>query len=108
MAQGSERGTLWLVGFVLAAVAGATVGVFSCGGGGGGNSGLTAASAIAHIVLGMTVARATFYSPYLDSGQLALTMAMLASLPLVLGLQALALSGRARHHSDGYPPLPTG
>src|SRR5664279_248783 len=50
MAQGSERGTLWLVGFVLAAVAGATVGVFSCGGGGGGNSGLTAASAVSACV----------------------------------------------------------
>ena len=57
---------------------------------------------IAHIVLGMTIARGTFYSPYLDSGQLALTMAMLASLPLVLGLQGLAPSGRAGLHSDGY------
>jgi hypothetical protein len=37
-----------------------------------------------------------FYSPYLDSGQLALTMTMLASLPLVFALQALAPSGRAR------------
>jgi hypothetical protein len=47
---------------------------------------------VAHIVFGMTVARGTFYSPFLDSGQLALTMAMLASVPLVLLFEAIALS----------------
>jgi hypothetical protein len=43
---------------------------------------------IAHIVIGMTVARGTFYSPYLDSGQLAFTCLMLASAPLVIALFA--------------------
>jgi hypothetical protein len=45
---------------------------------------------IAHIAIGMTVARGTFYSPYLDSGQLAFTYLMLASAFLV----ALALPFR--------------
>jgi hypothetical protein len=55
---------------------------------------------IAHIVVGMTVARGTFYSPFLDAGQLALTMLMLASMPLVMTFEAAALS-RAREGSAG-------
>jgi hypothetical protein len=43
---------------------------------------------IAHIVAGMTVARGTFYSPYLDSGQLVFTYLMLASVPIVIALFA--------------------
>jgi len=43
---------------------------------------------IAHIAVGMTVARGTFYSPYLDSGQLVFTYLMLASVPIVIALVA--------------------
>jgi hypothetical protein len=43
---------------------------------------------IAHIAMSMTVARGTFYSPYLDSGQLVFTYLMLASVPIVLALVA--------------------
>ncbi len=39
---------------------------------------------IAHITIGMTIAHGTFYSPYLDSGQLVFTAIMLASAPLAL------------------------
>jgi len=39
---------------------------------------------IAHIVIGMTIARGTFYSPYLDSGQLIFTYLMLAATPIVI------------------------
>ena len=44
---------------------------------------------IAHIVVGMTVARGTFYSPYLDSGQLLFTYLMGVSAPLVVALLAI-------------------
>ena len=43
---------------------------------------------IAHIAAGMTVARGTFYSPYLDSGQLAFTCLMLASALLVAAVSS--------------------
>jgi hypothetical protein len=43
---------------------------------------------VAHIAVSMTVARGTFYSPYLDSGQLVFTYLMLASAPVVLALFA--------------------
>ena len=45
---------------------------------------------IAHIAIGMTLARGTFYSPYLDSGQLAFTYLMLLSCPIVVALFAAA------------------
>ena len=45
---------------------------------------------VAHIVLSMTVARGTFYSPYLDSGQLALTFAILASVPVAAAFLGIA------------------
>lgn len=57
---------------------------------------------IAHIAIGMTVARGTFYSPYLDSGQLAFTYLMLASAFLVVlaGL-LLGAPGRLRAGAVG-------
>ena len=52
---------------------------------------------IAHIAIGMTLARGTFYSPYLDSGQLAFTYLMLLSAPIAIAVLAAAgtLSRRA-------------
>jgi hypothetical protein len=49
---------------------------------------------IAHIVIGMTIARGTFYSPYLDSGQLIFSYLMLASAPIVIAW--LAVTGAWR------------
>jgi hypothetical protein len=43
---------------------------------------------VAHIAVAMTLASGTFYSPYLDSGQLVFTYLMLASAPVVLALFA--------------------
>ena len=37
----------------------------------------------------MTIARGTFYSPYLDSGQLAFTCLMLASAVLLVALASM-------------------
>ncbi len=51
---------------------------------------------VAHIAIGMTIARGTFYSPYLDSGQLAFTYLMLASAPIAIGLVAAAGAWRDR------------
>ncbi len=48
---------------------------------------------IAHIAIGMTLARGTFYSPYYDSGQLAFTYLMLLSAPI-----AIAREARGRRH----------
>ncbi|HEU4733212.1 MAG TPA: hypothetical protein VFT22_35210, partial [Kofleriaceae bacterium] len=45
---------------------------------------------IAHVAVGMTIARGTFYSPYLDSGQLAFTCLMLASAFLVITVASAA------------------
>ena len=45
---------------------------------------------IAHIAIGMTIARGTFYSPYLDSGQLAFTYLMLLSAPIAIAVLAAA------------------
>lgn len=53
---------------------------------------------IAHIAIGMTIARGTFYSPYLDSGQLAFTYLMLASVPFVIAWFAAGAAWRERAH----------
>ena len=46
---------------------------------------------IGHVIASMTLSRGTFYSPYIDAGQLLFTFAMLASLLAAAGaLEALA------------------
>jgi hypothetical protein len=59
---------------------------------------------VAHIVIGMTVARGTFYSPYLDSGQLAFTCLMLASAFLLVALSSLASLASAAATPDARCP----
>lgn len=58
---------------------------------------------IAHIVIGMTAARGTFYSPYLDSGQLVFTCLMLASAPIVIALFAAVGSFQDAMPQTGVP-----
>jgi hypothetical protein len=58
---------------------------------------------IAHIVIGMTAARGTFYSPYLDSGQLVFTCLMLASAPIVIALFAAVGSFQDALPQTGVP-----
>jgi hypothetical protein len=60
---------------------------------------------IAHIVIGMTIARGTFYSPYLDSGQLIFTYVMLATTPLVIAWLAAVGAWRVPRQVP-RPPAP--
>lgn len=58
---------------------------------------------VAHIVIGMTLARGTFYSPYLDSGQLAFTSLMLASAFVLVALSWPAALASARYPGRAVP-----
>ncbi|HJZ83569.1 MAG TPA: alkaline phosphatase family protein [Polyangia bacterium] len=58
---------------------------------------------IGHVILSMTLARGTFYSPYVDAGQLLFTFAMLASLLLAGGaLEGLFAARKAIDWARSY------
>jgi hypothetical protein len=56
---------------------------------------------LAHIAIGMTIAKGTFYSPYRDSGQLVFTYLMLASVPIAVAAFASVGAWRAPTGTPG-------